>query len=185
MVMAETDADLTEAFQKGQADALPRVYERFGPLVFTVALRSLESRADAEDIAQQVFVAAWRRRDSFDPGRGSLAGWLMAITRNAVTDVLRARKRENGALREAATGQQTATGPGLDNVVDRIVLADEMAQLGEQQRLVLTMAFYGGLTHDQIAATLGLPLGTVKSHIRRSLLRLRARMEADDVTRRP
>jgi len=180
--MSDTDADLTRAFQKGHADALPRAYERFGPLVFTIALRSLSSRADAEDITQQVFVAAWRRRDTFDAGRGSLAGWLTAITRNAVTDALRARQRENGALLEAASGRQVTTAPESDIVVERIVLADELARLGDQQRLILMLAFYAGLTHDQIAATLGLPLGTVKSQIRRGLLRLRARMEADDVT---
>jgi RNA polymerase sigma factor (sigma-70 family) len=183
--VSDADADLTWAFQKGQPDALPRAYERFGTLVFTIALRSLGSRADAEDVTQQVFVAAWRRRDTFDADRGSLAGWLTAITRNAVADMLRARQRENGLLRRAA-GNQTITGiPAVDQVIDRIVLADELARLGDQQRLTLMMAFYAGLTHDQIATTLGLPLGTVKSYIRRGLLRLRTRMEADDVTRRP
>lgn len=184
-MVTDTDADLTWAFQKGQPDALPRAYERFGPLVFTIALRSLGSRADAEDVTQQVYVAAWRRRDTFDPDRGSLVGWLTAITRNAVTDTLRARQRENGLLSQAA-GYETLTEiPGPDQVVDRLVLADELARLGEQQRLTLMLAFYAGLTHDQIASTLRLPLGTVKSHIRRGLLRLRTRMEADDATRRP
>jgi RNA polymerase sigma factor (sigma-70 family) len=184
-VVSDTDADLTWAFQKGQPDALHRAYERFGPLVFTIAVRSLRSTADAEDVTQQVFVAAWRRRDTFDAERGSLAGWLTAITRNAVTDTLRARQRENGLLRQAATYETLIELPGPDRVVDRLVLADELARLGEQQRLTLILAFYAGLSHDQIATTLGLPLGTVKSHIRRGLLRLRTRMEADNVTRRP
>jgi RNA polymerase sigma-70 factor, ECF subfamily len=178
------DDDVAAVFRKGRPEALALVYERYGALVYTIALRSLGDAADAEDVAQQVFVSAWRGRDSFDPERGRLAAWLTAITRNKVTDVFRSRQREAGALR-AAAGQQAVFGQAtaVDRVIDRVVLSDELARLGEPQRLVMTLAFYTGLTHDQIARTLRLPAGTVKSHIRRSLLRLRARLEADGVSR--
>ena len=176
------DGDISAAFQDGRPGAISLAYERYSALVYTVALRSLNDPPDAEDVTQQVFVAAWRSRDSFDPGRGSLAGWLIAITRNKVIDMLRARQRESSVLRLVA-GQESAPAELAppDQVVDRVVLADELARLGEPQQKIITMAFYAGLTHEQIAGALGLPLGAVKSHIRRSLLRLRARLEADGV----
>jgi len=177
-----SDEDVSGVFSKGHPDALKLVYERFGPLVYSIALRSLRARSDAEDVTQQVFVSAWRSRDSFDPKRGTLGGWLVTITRNKVADALRERQRQSRVLLQVAGGATvSASAPPADQVVDRILLADELAQLPESQRLVMVLAFYSDLTHEQIAKVLGLPLGTVKSHIRRSLQRLRSRLEADGV----
>jgi RNA polymerase sigma factor (sigma-70 family) len=177
-----SDEDVSGVFSEGHPDALQLVYERFGSLVYSIALRSLRARSDAEDVTQQVFVSAWRSRESFDPKRGTLGGWLVTITRNKVADALRERQRESRVLLQVAGG---ATVPASDapseQVVDRILLADELAQLPESQRLVMVLAFYSDLTHEQIAKVLGLPLGTVKSRIRRSLQQLRSRLEADGV----
>jgi len=177
-----SDEDVAAAFSGQRPDALALVYERFGPLVYSIALRSLGVRSDAEDVTQQVFVAAWRSRGSFDRRRGTLGGWLVTITRNKVADALRDRQREGRVLLQVAGGAAvTAPEAPPDRVVDRIVLADELARLPESQRLVMVLAFYSDLTKEQIARVLGLPLGTVKSHIRRGLQRLRSRLEADGV----
>ena len=180
------DGDIAAAFRKGGPDSLARMYQRYGALVYTLARRALGTPEDAEDLAQQVFVAAWRSRDTFDPARGALPAWLTAIARNKIADQLRARQREaarvQGAAQEAVLDAPNLARDDLDQVANRIVLADELDQLGEPQRMIMMLAFYTDLTHEQISAALGLPLGTVKSHIRRTLLRLRTRLEADGGT---
>ncbi|HEY0936571.1 MAG TPA: sigma-70 family RNA polymerase sigma factor [Trebonia sp.] len=178
-----SDEDVAAAFGKGGPDALRLLYQRFGALVYSIARRSLgDSAADAEDVTQQVFVSAWRGRDTFDPARGSLAGWLVAITRNRVSDKLRERQRDTRVLASLTAGAVTAP-PAVpsDQIVNRVMLADELSRLPEAQRLVMTLAFYSDLTHEQIAEALQTPLGTVKSHIRRGLRRLRSRLEVDRV----
>lgn len=176
------DGDIAAAFRKGDPDSLARVYKQYSALIYTLARRALGTQEDAEDLAQQVFVAAWRSRDTFDPERGALAAWLTAITRNKIADQLRARQREvarvRGAVQEAIQDPPDVALDDLDQVVNRLVLADELGRLNEPQRMIMMLAFYTDLTHEQISAALELPLGTVKSHIRRSLLRLRTRLEA-------
>ena len=182
--LSEEEIALAERFRGGDETVLRDVYDRYGGLVHRVGLSCLASHHDAEDVTQATFVAAWRGRASFDPSRGTLAGWLLGIARRQVLDRLRVIQRDHGI---AAAVRQTGPGysdePVPERVVDRLVLLDELRQLTAEQRRVVELAFFDDLTHVQIAGVTGLPLGTVKSHLRRGLARLRTRWEVDGAAR--
>ncbi|MEV6489581.1 sigma-70 family RNA polymerase sigma factor [Actinoplanes sp. NPDC051633] len=173
------DHELAEHFRAGDEHALRIAYDRYGGAVFHLACRLLANRADAEDVTQVTFVAAWQGRGTFDPERGGMLGWLLGIARRKAVDRLRAAERDG---RVAESVRALPTPPPEDapeRVLDRLVVADELAGLPAEQRRTLELAFYDDLTHPQISAVTGLPLGTVKSHIRRGMASLRRRWEVD------
>ena len=155
-------------------------YERWAGLVHGLAARSLGSGPDAEDVTQQVFVSAWSGRAGYRPEAGPLAAWLVGITRHRIADAQARRARDAKARLAAVAVHEAAPTATVDSTAeDRVVLMDELSRLGQPQRGIIELAFFHDLTHDQIAARTGLPLGTVKSHIRRTLVRLRNRLEVD------
>lgn len=180
-VRSSADADITSAFARGDDGSLHEVYTRWSPLIYTVARRGVGNEHDAADVTQAVFVAAWQGRQGFDPGSGSLPGWLLGITRRKVADHFRAQGR-NPEPREELP-EEISSDPAVETVIDRVLLADELSRLGDPQRRILELCFYQDMTHAQVASLLDLPLGTIKSHVRRSLGRLRDRLEVDGVRR--
>lgn len=170
--------DLAARFRAGDVDAMAEVYAQHSRLVHTLALRTLGNHHDAEDVTQQVFVAAWRGRQTLDPDKGPLAAWLVGITRHTVADLLAQRTRTIRNLSAVAANPPSAL-PAFDGAVtDRILLAHALESLGEPKATILRLAFAEEQTHEEIARLLELPLGTVKSHVRRGLLQLRSTMKA-------
>ncbi len=170
-------ASLAHAFAAGADGALEELYRDVSPLVYSLAVRALGDPTEAEDVTQQTFVAAWRSRGAFDPERGALRGWVVGIARRTIADAFEARSRDHRRLQAVRDDVRV----GETDHVDDLLLAYEIDALGDPRRTIMALAFYEGHTHEQISAYLAMPLGTVKSHIRRSLSTLRNRLEAADV----
>lgn len=171
------------AFRAGHESALETAYRNWGSLVYTLALRSLGQVQDAEDVTQRVFISAWRRRETYDPDRARLPAWLVGITRREIADAHQSRARTAAAPLDLDEREEHAT--DAVEMTDRLLVADEIARLSPQAQRVIRLAFYDDLTHQQIGERLGMPLGTVKSLIRRSLERMRRSLEVGDDAPRP
>ncbi|WP_344255944.1 RNA polymerase sigma factor [Terrabacter carboxydivorans] len=171
-------AELAARLRGGDREALAEMYRRWAPLVHTIALRSLGAREDAEDVVQQVFVSAWHGRATLRPDRGSPVAWLVGITKHRVADVRTQRFRTHRNLQALASEAATQPPPVDDSdLAERLLLVHELERMGDPRAAVLRMAFIEDRTHEDIARALDLPLGTVKSHVRRGLIQLRDRLK--------
>lgn len=174
---ADLDAQLCVEFAAGSRDALAEMYRRWSTLVHTIAYRALGDRHDAEDVAQQVFVSAWHGRASLRPDQWSPASWLVGITKHRVADMRTQRYRAHRNL--TAVAAQTVTEPDVHDhdLAERLLLVHELEKMGDPRATVLRMAFMEDRPQHEIARDLDLPIGTVKSHVRRGLIELRRRLE--------
>ncbi len=174
------ESSLVASFKAGDERALATVYERWARLVYGLSMRSLANVADAEDVTQRVFVSAWLGRATFDPERARLSAWLVGITKHTIADAHERRARDRRDREALIQSLDCEVTDWPDALAERLVVADALADLPEMPRQIMRLAFYDRLTHTEIAERLSLPLGTVKSHIRRSLDRLRTRLEVSD-----
>jgi RNA polymerase sigma-70 factor (ECF subfamily) len=201
------EAALVREVARGSEDALAALYDRHIDGVYAAAMRLTDDRGLAEEVVQETFLALWNRAELFDPRAGSLAAWLHTISRNRAVDRLRAAGRrpslvslttsdaddEPGTTLERSFGDRPVLGgadlgPGPELALEatelRAALRDAFAEMPDQERRVILLAYGEGLTQTEIAQRTGWPLGTVKTRTRRGLGRLRQILETDYGPRR-
>lgn len=182
--VSEPDTELAAALRQGDAQAVESLYDRYGRLAFGLAYRIMNDSAAAEDAVQDAFVRAWRNANTYDPARGSLRSWLLTIVRNQAIDRLRgwARRPIEGSLDASQPAPESADAfDAVSAQADRKEIRDGFAALPEAQRRTLELAYFGGLTHVEIALQMGVPLGTVKGRMRMGLDRLRSHLQAKGI----
>jgi RNA polymerase sigma factor (sigma-70 family) len=166
-------------FATGDESALRQAYDAHGSMIYTFCSRALGPER-AHDVTQEVFLSAWRARERFDPSKGNLAAWLTAIAKNRMIDSIRSEKRHSDR-RAPESAEDLGREGEAETTGDRLLVADALRTLPERPREILTLHYFEDLTHPEIAARTNLPLGTVKSDIRRGLARIRAHMEHQNV----
>lgn len=177
-----TDYDLMQRIAANQEAAVAELYDRFGSLVYRMALQAMPTRAEAEDAVQEVFVRLWRTADRYDPRKAALVTWVMLLTRRHLVDKLR-RKRARIKPTTLDDTQTTPLGhaaePGASDRIERdehfAALMARVDLLPDLQRTVVVRAYLGGQTLRQISEEMDIPLGTIKSALSRALVRLRER----------
>jgi RNA polymerase sigma-70 factor, ECF subfamily len=171
----ESERVLMQQLVAGDEDAIRALYARFGRPVYAMGLRLLGSAEAAEELTQDVFLAAWRKASRFDPSRGRLSTWLMAIAHNMAVDRLR---HDHGAARPVLVlvDEMPELAPTDDDenaMLDRETARQALAGLSPPERALLSQAYFYGRTARDIAEAEGIPLGTVKTRLRTALIKLR------------
>jgi RNA polymerase sigma-70 factor (ECF subfamily) len=176
-VLAEGDVELAERLQRRDPRALAELYDRYGRLAYSLIVRVVRDGALAEDLVQETFLRVWNRAQGFDAQRGAIGPWLLAVARNRAIDYLRsAGGRERNALE-----LEEVDHPSLYTDMERDILATDKARmiraalekLAPNQREVIELAYFEGLTQTEMAERMGQPLGTVKTWVRTALKNLR------------
>ena len=184
------DEHLVRRVAESDAIALETLYDRYGQAVYSLALRIVREPETAEELTQEVFVRLWRYAGTFDPARGRFSGWLFGIAHNlSLNEVRRWQSRpqkvepldgdDERAFDLVDEGADSAEAAWLN--IRRQVIVDALKQLPAPQRQAIELAFFGGLTHLEIATMLGDPLGTIKSRIRIGMQRLKQLLLAQGI----
>jgi RNA polymerase sigma-70 factor, ECF subfamily len=161
------------------AAAFERVYDEYSPVVYRTAIAVLGNPAAAQDVVQDVFMRLWRQPDGFDAERGSLGNYLRLMARSRAVDMWREGQvagRARDRLRVLAVGTRDEGPPvAVELRRERTIVLRALARIPDVQRQAIVMAYWGGLTAEEIAASSGVPVGTIKSRIRLGLMKLRDR----------
>lgn len=171
------DDELLLRIMQADEEALGALYDRYGRLIYSIALRITGERQSAEEVTQDVFHLVWERAATFRPAAGTVGGWMIGITRHRAIDETRSR-RHTARSREVSTDEVFEGRLGDAGLEQQAVLRTDvyaaLAELPQAQRHAIELAYYGGLTCNEIAASLGTPVGTVKTRLRLGLVKLRA-----------
>ena len=179
----EEAVGLLAAIAAGKTEAMAELYDRYAGMLLGLANKIMGNSADAEEVLQEAFLQVWRQAGRYDTARSSVSTWLVLITRSRAIDRLRSRKvvdKTVSAVQQEKKAQQHTSPQGAQNVLmheRRKRLTSEFAKLPEEQRQVLEMAFYGGMTQSEIAAATETPLGTVKTRTLLAMRKLRAALQ--------
>jgi RNA polymerase sigma-70 factor, ECF subfamily len=167
-----SDLALVTAIRSGDQGAMAALYDRFSSIVYSVALRILQDTGAAEDVLQDIFMQLWRNPAAFDASRGNMGAWLSVITRNRAIDALRKRRPQDDIENVIVSVESDlASEADRSRAMDKVRGA--LQAMPSSQRSALEMAYFEGLTHSEISAKTGEPLGTVKTRIRAGLIALR------------
>ena len=173
---------LAARLRRGEPRAVEALHDQYGATVFGYLLQMLPDRAAAEDVFQQVLTEAWRRGASYDPARASLTTWMLTIARSRAIDELRRRRPEPVDPLDLPEPNGHGAADDRDELLARWRISHLLGQLPGDERHLLELRFYHGLTQREIAERDGLALGTVKTRMVRGLERLRALLEAEEAT---
>ena len=180
----EAQRGLLRRIADGDHHALGELYDQLARVLFSTAVHILGDPREAEEVVQDVFVQVWTKARTFDPALGAPFHWTLCITRNRCIDFLRSRQRRSRLLDEVAQSVQATAAPPASHAGERLspgelaAVRGALEALPPDQQHAISLAFFGGMTHAEIAAALSEPLGTVKARIRRGMLKLRDDLEA-------
>jgi RNA polymerase sigma-70 factor (ECF subfamily) len=168
---------LIQQVAKQDRDAFSQLYDRFSTLVFTLAMRMLKARSDAEDLLQEVFVQVWRQAENYSAERGSPEAWIVNIARSRAIDKIRSIRRMQKSFVLTDDPARVESSENVESSAaeseTRLTMNSALANLPDTQRKVLELAYFDGLTQSEIADRLAEPLGTIKTRMRSGIQKLR------------